>query len=89
MLQRIYALALRSRKELDEYVKQQEEIKKRDHKVLGVQLGLFVFSELVGPGLPLYTFKGTAILKEIKNYSNQSATGDRLPGSSDSQYEQG
>jgi threonyl-tRNA synthetase len=71
MLQRIYALAFRSRKELEEYIKQQEEIKKRDHKVLGVQLGLFVFSELVGPGLPLYTFKGTAILKEIKNYSNQ------------------
>lgn len=71
MLQRIYALAFRSRKELEEYSKQREEIKKRDHKVLGVQLGLFVFSELVGPGLPLYTFKGTAVLKEIKNYSNQ------------------
>jgi threonyl-tRNA synthetase len=74
MLQRIYALAFRSRKELEEYSKQREEIKKRDHKVLGVQLGLFVFSELVGPGLPLYTFKGTAILKEIKNYSNQLQT---------------
>jgi threonyl-tRNA synthetase len=71
MLTRIYGLAFESKKELDEYLRIQEEAEKRDHRILGEKLDLFVFSELVGPGLPLYTFKGTAILREIKNYSNE------------------
>ncbi len=71
MLTRIYGVAFETEKELMDYLKMQEEAEKRDHRILGQKLDLFVFSDLVGPGLPLYTFKGTAILKEIKNYSNQ------------------
>ncbi len=71
MLTRIYGVAFETAAKLQEYLKMQEEAEKRDHRVLGQKLDLFVVSELVGPGLPLYTPKGTVILKEIKNYSNQ------------------
>jgi threonyl-tRNA synthetase len=60
-LTRIYGLAFGSKKELDEYIARMEEAKKRDHKKLGVELDLFTFSELVGPGLPLFTPKGTIV----------------------------
>ena len=66
MLTRIYGLAFDTKAELDAYVTQQEEARKRDHKKLGRELGLFVFSDLVGPGLPLWTPKGT-ILREVLN----------------------
>jgi len=71
MLTRIYGLAFDTKVELDTYVLQQEEARKRDHKKLGKELGLFVFSELVGPGLPIYTFKGAVLRKEIINFSNE------------------
>jgi len=58
-LQRIYGLAFETKKDLDTYLKQREEAEKRDHKVLGPKLDLFVFSELVGSGLPLWTPLGT------------------------------
>lgn len=61
MLTRIYGLAFDTKEELDAYFKQQEEAKKRDHRKIGKELGLFTFSELVGPGLPLFTPKGTKI----------------------------
>lgn len=61
MLQRIYGLAFSSKAELDAYQLQQAEAKKRDHKILGPELDLFTFSELVGSGLPLWTPKGTLI----------------------------
>ena len=61
MLTRIYGLAFANKKELEEYVAQQEEAKKRDHKKLGQELDLFTFSELVGSGLPLWTPKGTLL----------------------------
>jgi len=70
MLTRIYGFAFATEKELQDYVKMQEEAEKRDHRKLGEKLDLFVFSDLVGPGLPLYTFRGTAILDELKNYIN-------------------
>ena len=63
-LTRIYGLAFATKEELDSYVKVREEAERRDHKKLGVQLDLFTFSELVGPGLPLWTPKGT-ILRNI------------------------
>jgi threonyl-tRNA synthetase len=71
MLTRIYGLAFESKEALEAYEKKMEEARARDHKKLGKELGLFVFSELVGPGLPLYTFKGATIRKEIMNYSNE------------------
>jgi threonyl-tRNA synthetase len=71
MLTRIYGLAFETKEELEAYVLQQEEARKRDHRKLGKELDLFVFSELVGPGLPLYTFKGTIIRREIVKFSNE------------------
>lgn len=59
MLTRIYGLAFDTKDELDAYLTQLEEAKKRDHRKLGKELDLFTFSELVGPGLPLFTPKGT------------------------------
>jgi threonyl-tRNA synthetase len=61
MLTRIYGLAFDTKTELDAYLAQIEEAKKRDHKKLGPELDLFVFSDLVGPGLPLFTPKGTLV----------------------------
>lgn len=61
MLTRIYGLAFDTKEELVDYIHQQEEAKKRDHRKIGKELGLFTFSELVGPGLPLFTPKGTKL----------------------------
>ncbi|MFA7285515.1 MAG: threonine--tRNA ligase [Candidatus Paceibacterota bacterium] len=66
MLTRIYGLAFNTREELDAYINQREEARKRDHKKIGRELGLFTFSELVGSGLPLWTPKGT-IMRELLN----------------------
>lgn len=71
MLQRIYGVAFNTTEELSKYLVQQEEAQRRDHRKLGKELGLFVFSDLVGPGLPLYTFHGAGILRRIKAYSNK------------------
>jgi threonyl-tRNA synthetase len=68
MLQRVYGLAFKSRKELDDYIKLQEEIKKRDHRKIGKDLDLFVFSDLVGKGLPLFTEKGSVIRRELERF---------------------
>lgn len=68
MLTRIYGLAFSSKEELDAYITQQEEAKKRDHRIIGKQLKLFTFSELVGPGLPLWTPRGTVLRTEIDNF---------------------
>ncbi len=68
MLTRIYGLAFDTREELEAYEKQIEEAKKRDHKKLGKEMGLFVFSELVGAGLPLWTPKGTMLREVLNDY---------------------
>ena len=68
MLTRIYGLAFENKGELDAYITQQEEAKKRDHKKLGIELDLFTFSELVGPGLPLWTPKGTTVRHLLDGY---------------------
>lgn len=68
MLTRIYGIAFENKEALDAYILQQEEAKKRDHRLLGKQLKLFTFSELVGPGLPLWTPRGTIIRKNVDNY---------------------
>ncbi|MCA9366619.1 threonine--tRNA ligase, partial [Candidatus Kaiserbacteria bacterium] len=65
MLTRIYGLAFEDKEELDAYLTQLEEAKKRDHRKLGKELGLFSFSELVGAGLPLWSPKGTGIRQRI------------------------
>lgn len=66
MLTRIYGVAFETKEELDEYLKMIEEAQKRDHRKLGKELDLFCFSDLVGPGLPMYTPKGTAIIEALQ-----------------------
>lgn len=61
MLTRIYGLAFENKEKLDEYLKMIDDAKERDHRKLGKELDLFTFSDLVGPGLPLFTPKGTLI----------------------------
>ncbi len=68
MLTRIYGLAFNTKEELDAYITQQEEAKKRDHKIIGPQLKLFTTSPLVGPGLPLIQPRGMIIRKETEDY---------------------
>ena len=67
-LQRIYGIAFPSQKQLDAHLAMLEEASKRDHKKLGQQLDLFTFSELVGPGLPLWTPKGTVLRELLDDY---------------------
>ena len=68
MLQRIYGTAWETPKQLEEYLWRIEEAKKRDHRKLGKELGLFYFSEDVGPGLPLFTPKGEMLRHLMEGY---------------------
>ena len=68
MLTRVYGLAFDTKDELDAYLAQREEAKKRDHRKLGKEMGLFIFSELVGPGLPLWTPKGTLMREALNDF---------------------
>ena len=68
MLTRIYGTCFPTQKELDEHLKRLEEAKKRDHRVIGKNLDLFVFSDLVGKGLPLFTEKGSIIRRILERY---------------------
>ncbi len=71
MLTRIYGLAFSTKKELEDYEKQIEEAKKRDHKKLGKELDLFMISEEVGKGLPLWLPKGAFIRHKLEEYMYQ------------------
>ncbi len=73
-LQRIYGLVFNDKKELRKYLKDEEEAMKRDHRKIGKELDLFVFSDLVGKGLPLFTPKGTAIWKELEKFIVEEET---------------
>lgn len=68
MLQRIYGVLFDTKTELDAYLEQIAEAEKRDHKKLGRELDLFVFSDLVGSGLPLWTPKGTLLRTLLDDY---------------------
>jgi threonyl-tRNA synthetase len=67
-LQRIYATAFFTQKELDEYIKQIEEARKRDHRKLGKELDLFSIQELAGPGLIFFHPKGGIIRKQLEDW---------------------
>ncbi len=69
-LQRIYATAFESTKELNSYLNMLEEAKKRDHRKLGKDLGLFAFSPLA-PGSPFFTPKGTMIYNSLQSYMRE------------------
>ena len=66
MLTRVYGLAFDSKKELDEHKAMIEAAKERDHRKIGKELGLFSFSSLVGPGLPLFSPKGMALRSALE-----------------------
>ena len=74
MLQRIYGTAWSSAAELEDYLWRLEEAKKRDHRKLGKELGLFYFSDDVGPGLPLFTPKGELLRYLMESYVREVQT---------------
>ncbi len=68
MLTRIYGIAFKTKKELNSFLRIQEEAEKRDHRVLGKKLGLFLADEEIGTGLPLWLPKGAILRKAIEDY---------------------
>ncbi|MFD0679265.1 MULTISPECIES: threonine--tRNA ligase [unclassified Paenibacillus] len=70
MLQRIYGTSFPKKAQLDEHLLLMEEAKKRDHRKLGKELGLFMFSE-EAPGMPFYLPKGMSIRTELVNFSRE------------------
>jgi threonyl-tRNA synthetase len=72
-LQRIYGTAFKNKTALDEYFKMLEEAKRRDHRKIGTEMGLFAIdTEYVGPGLPLWLPKGTAIVEELEKLAKET-----------------
>ena len=71
-LTRIYGITFPAQKELDEYLALLEEAKKRDHRKLGKELGIFTFDEQVGPGLPLWLPNGAIVIEELEKLAKQS-----------------
>ncbi len=70
-LTRIYGITFPKKKELDEYLELLEEAKKRDHRKLGAELELFMFSERVGSGLPIWLPKGNQLRDRLMNFMRQ------------------
>ena len=73
-LQRIYGTAWQTPEQLDEYKRRKEEAQRRDHRKIGKEMGLFIFSEDVGPGLPLWTPKGTLLRSILEDYLKREQT---------------
>ncbi len=72
MLTRIYGITFPKQKELEEYIVQMEEAKKRDHRRLGKELELFAFSEKVGQGLPLWLPKGAMLRDRLQSFLSKA-----------------
>jgi threonyl-tRNA synthetase len=70
-MQRLYGVAFATKEELQRYLELQQQAKERDHRKLGKELDLFVTSELVGSGLPMFTPRGTVLREELSRYSNE------------------
>lgn len=68
MLTRVYGTAFGSKEELEDHLKRLEEAKLRDHRKIGKDLDLFVFSEVVGKGLPLWTARGATVRRELERF---------------------
>jgi threonyl-tRNA synthetase len=73
-LQRIYGTAWETPEQLQEYKRRREEAKRRDHRKLGKELGLFIFADEVGPGLPLWTPKGTVLRSTLEAFLKDEQT---------------
>jgi threonyl-tRNA synthetase len=72
MLTRVYGVTFPSQKELDEYILLLEEAKKRDHRKLGKELGIFTMDDDVGPGLALWLPNGTIIIEELERLAKET-----------------
>ncbi|MFB2937028.1 threonine--tRNA ligase [Aerosakkonemataceae cyanobacterium BLCC-F154] len=70
-LQRIYGTAWENPEQLEEYKRRKEEAQRRDHRKLGKELGLFIFADDVGPGLPMWTPKGTILRSTLEDFLKQ------------------
>lgn len=70
-MQRLYGVAFKTQEELSQYLEMLEEAKKRDHRKLGQELDLYTMSDLVGPGLPLFTPRGTVVRNELEKFSQE------------------
>lgn len=71
MMQRIYGVAFATKADLEAYLQQQADAKARDHRKLGRELDLYVTSDLVGSGLPIFTQRGTVLREELAKVSNE------------------
>ena len=71
-LTRVYGISFPKQKELTEYLERLEEAKRRDHRKLGKELGIFAFSEKVGAGLPLWLPKGAALRKKLEDFLSKA-----------------
>jgi threonyl-tRNA synthetase len=72
MLTRVYGVTFPNQKALDEYLALVEEAKKRDHRKLGKELGIFTFDEEVGPGLPLWLPNGAVVIEELEKLAKET-----------------
>lgn len=70
-MQRLYGVAFATKEELAQHLTMLEEAKKRDHRKLGKEMDLFLFSDMVGSGLPLFTPRGTVLREELTRFSNE------------------
>lgn len=71
-LTRVYGVTFPNQKELDEHIQMLEEAKKRDHRKLGKELGIFTFDDDVGPGLPLWMPNGTVVIEELEKLAKET-----------------
>ncbi len=72
-LQRIYGTAFKNKEELEKWIEMQEEARKRDHRRIGAEMGLFAMdAEYVGPGLPLWLPKGGVLVEELENLAKET-----------------
>jgi len=72
MLTRVYGVTFPSQKELDEHLAMLEEAKKRDHRKLGKELGIYTMDDDTGPGLPLWMPNGTVIIEELEKLAKET-----------------
>ncbi len=72
MLTRVYGVTFPTQKELDEHLQMLEEAKRRDHRKLGKELGIFTFDDDIGPGLPLWMPNGAVIIEELESLAKET-----------------
>ncbi len=74
-MQRVYGLAFETKEDLEAHIQLQEELAKRDHRVMGPKLGLFMFNEM-SPGIPFYLPKGTILRNELEKFVREMSYGE-------------